>query len=408
MNMVKTIILTEKFQATDEDPFTITCIIANGSYVPITQLSSGFVNDRLNSEERQILSKYAKMEIPPSNENLKETANALKGMFKNDNYNAVLDSYVTKVSEGFKPANNKAPEPPKPKEKPKKEEPKKEEAVRPVTKLTDHLWVYSDDPAIVMVTLDGKATAARFTTNESLLHAGLVEEEMLAIAKYRKLMTQVEAGQEWSNENFYEIFPEIERAHGSLVPKESLVKRNETLANKQRDEQPPAPEEGQVRQKMVVQKGSELQLAKALGMPDELADLFFRKMDGKPYIMNPGLLFLANKKGKGAIQVEDSYDEKTSTWHAVTKIYPLISIQMIEALSKLDPSAQNKALDVLTQPTTGKGSANTTTVVNKNMHKFLREMAQTRSQNRALRAYTGYGDTSAEEMPTGVIDGDVQ
>jgi hypothetical protein len=54
------------------------------------------------------------------------------------------------------------------------------------------------------------------------------------------------------------------------------------------------------------------------------------------------------------------------------------------------------------------GTANIENVQNRSMHKFLREMAQTRALGRALRSYTGYGGTSYEELPDAEISGDVQ
>lgn len=400
--MTKTILLTERFQATDEDPLTIVAMIDNGSYVPITELSPQFVADRLTKQEKEIHGKYSKLEIPPSADRLMETVEALKRMFANDDYTTIIDDYIAKVSEGFKSADQ-VKDPPKAKEKPKKADVKQE---RQKHKLTEHFWVYVDDPSMVMVTINDKDTAARFTPNEALLNAGLAEDEMLKLAKYRKLMTQVEAGQEWNNDSVFEIFPELKAAGGMLITKESLVKRNEVLAAKAKEEQGPAVQ-GQMTHKtiMKVEPGSSLELAKALGMPDELADLFFRRIDNKPYIMNPGLLYLANQKGKGAIQVADSFDEKTGTWSATTRIYPLLTREMIESIAKLDPSVQGKALEIVSEPTIGLGTANRVNVINPKMHPFMREMAQTRSQNRALRAYTGYGDTSAEEMPQGVIEG---
>ena len=43
-------------------------------------------------------------------------------------------------------------------------------------------------------------------------------------------------------------------------------------------------------------------------------------------------------------------------------------------------------------------------VKNSKMYPFLKEMAETRSVNRALRLYTGFGGTSYEEMPESVVE----
>ena len=57
----------------------------------------------------------------------------------------------------------------------------------------------------------------------------------------------------------------------------------------------------------------------------------------------------------------------------------------------------------MAKPTNGIGTANKENVQNSNMHKFLREMAQTRALGRALRSYTGYGSTTYEELPDATV-----
>ena len=57
-------------------------------------------------------------------------------------------------------------------------------------------------------------------------------------------------------------------------------------------------------------------------------------------------------------------------------------------------------------PTKGEGRAGKDNVKNTRMYPFLKEMAETRSVNRALRLYTGYGGTSYEEMPQAQIAAD--
>lgn len=83
--------------------------------------------------------------------------------------------------------------------------------------------------------------------------------------------------------------------------------------------------------------------------------------------------------------------------HKVTK-------EILEGISKLDKDMQKQAFDFLTNPTNGTGRASKNNVKMSTMQAFLREMAQTRAQNRALRAFTGYGGTSAEELPEGQIE----
>ena len=142
------------------------------------------------------------------------------------------------------------------------------------------------------------------------------------------------------------------------------------------------------------------------GIPVELANLFFMKMNEGLYIKNPGLLYLAGKKGYSRIEVSTTYDEKVQEWSAECMIYPKLTKDILEGISKLDKDIQGIALDFATKPTNGTGRASKASVKMTTMHPFLKEMAQTRAQNRALRAFTGYGGTSAEELPEAQIERD--
>lgn len=158
--------------------------------------------------------------------------------------------------------------------------------------------------------------------------------------------------------------------------------------------------------KFEVRPGSELALAKAAGLPPEMANLFFMKLNNNAYIKVSGLQYMAGKIGYQRIEISDRYDENTKTWTAEAKIYPKISIDKLEAISKLTAEVQKLAYEDLSKPTNGIGTANKENVQNTKMHPFLREMAQTRALGRALRSYTGYGGTSYEEMPEAEIERD--
>jgi len=159
--------------------------------------------------------------------------------------------------------------------------------------------------------------------------------------------------------------------------------------------------------KFTVEPGSELAIAKIAGLPPEMANLFFMKLNGNAYIKVAGLQYMAGKIGYRRIEIIDNYDEKSETWTAEAKIYPKIDNKTLEALSKLSPETQKMAYEDLSKPTNGIGTASKENVQNRNMHQFLREMAQTRALGRALRSYTGYGGTSYEELPDAEISGDV-
>lgn len=139
-------------------------------------------------------------------------------------------------------------------------------------------------------------------------------------------------------------------------------------------------------------------LSKQYGIPIELGNLFFVKFDEKLYIKNPGLLYLAGKKGYQGMQFKQHYDEKTQEWVCEYQIYPVVDANVIQAIAKLAPDLQKQALETVTRPTVGEGRASKSNVKMSSMHIFLPEMAQTRAQNRALRAYTGYGGASVEEL----------
>ena len=176
------------------------------------------------------------------------------------------------------------------------------------------------------------------------------------------------------------------------------------------DSIPKTPEEAREKKELAkqkesfqVQNGSEMELAKSVGLPSELADMFFMKLGGKPYIKVAGLQFMAGKIGYQRIEVSSTYDAETETWNAEAKIYPKIGNHTLASIAKLKPELQDRAFDELSKPTNGLGSANTSNVQNASMHKFLREMAQTRAMGRALRAFTGYGSAVYEELPEAEI-----
>lgn len=147
-------------------------------------------------------------------------------------------------------------------------------------------------------------------------------------------------------------------------------------------------------------------VAAQYGIPSEMANLFFMTMDGGLYIKNPGLLYLASKKGYSRIEVTTSFDEKAQEYSAECKIYPKLTKDILEGIGRLDPGLQKMAFEFATQPTNGTGRASKSNVRMSTMHPFLKEMSQTRAQNRALRAFTGYGGTSMEELPDAQIERD--
>ena len=162
-------------------------------------------------------------------------------------------------------------------------------------------------------------------------------------------------------------------------------------------------EQNSEKSKFTVEPGSELAIAKIAGLPPEMANLFFMKLNDNAYIKVAGLQFMAGKIGYQRIEITDRYEESTKTWIAEARIFPKISVDKLATISKLSPEVQKMAYEDLSKPTNGVGTANSENVQNRTMHKFLREMAQTRALGRALRSYTGYGGTSYEELPDAEI-----
>ena len=180
---------------------------------------------------------------------------------------------------------------------------------------------------------------------------------------------------------------------------------------KEETKQPPARQESNVSvpaTKKPMTVGKPEQMAQVYGIPTELANMYFMTIEGALYVKQPGLLYLAAKKGYSRILTTSSYDESKHEWSAETSVYPIVPKEVIMSLGNLDKEMQKQVLDTYYGPTKGYGRASKENVKMSTMHVFLKEMAETRSVNRALRLYTGYGGTSYEEMPNSTIEAEVQ
>ena len=155
---------------------------------------------------------------------------------------------------------------------------------------------------------------------------------------------------------------------------------------------------------MVIGKAE--RMAQMYGIPTELANMFFMTIDGALYVKAPGLLYMASKKEYARILTTSKYNEQTNEWEATTYVFPHIPKEIILSLPGLDKDLQRQVLENYFGPTKGEGRAGKDNVKNTRMYPFLKEMAETRSVNRALRLYTGYGGTSYEEMPQAQIEAD--
>lgn len=297
---------------------------------------------------------------------------------------------------------------------------------RTLVELTDHISYYEDDPLKLLYTDAGnKLNWLKFCSKQFSQKWFSASEQSLTegyrdiadvVAKLTPTSTEAEirhvksllvelvgshVGEEGRKTYFQALG--IDGNTNGIPKSEAEARARKEAKEAEEKAQRQLATQAQEKKTMTVEPGSSLALAQNMGMPPELADLFFRKIDGKPYIMNPGLLYMAGKVGYQRIEVTDKFDEKKGEWVAESRIYPKITSHLIEAIAKLTPEIQKVAFEEATKPTTGIGTASQKNVQNSRMHTFLREMAQTRSQNRALRAYVGYGATTYEEMPEAEI-----
>ncbi len=230
---------------------------------------------------------------------------------------------------------------------------------------------------------------------KSLLYQKQVDENTTAYIDFRREHNGSAEGRRFAKrgDDFIDDPDEIEVLRHFKTERDRLFEQKVDIVSK------PAKHE-----KKELAVGSCEALAVQYGIPLELANMFFKQFDSQMYIKNPGLLYLANKKGYSRIEIVDKFDEKTGEWSAECKIYPRLTKEILEGIGKLAPELQKQGLDFATAPTNGMGRASKDNVMTSAMQPFLREMAQTRAMNRALRAYTGYGGTSAEELPEGQIE----
>ena len=183
---------------------------------------------------------------------------------------------------------------------------------------------------------------------------------------------------------------EVKAMHSGLPPAQGQA---------QETEEKPLPKEMEKKAVMKTEKASDRisVMAHMQGIPVELANMYFMIIDDQLYIKAPGLLHLAAKKGYTKIEVQS--EKQGDGYTATARIYPKMDVEFIRSLNGLPEDVIKEIVDKQYGPTSGYASANKSNVRNTRMHVFLKELAETRAVNRALRLYTGYGGTSYEEMP---------
>ena len=173
------------------------------------------------------------------------------------------------------------------------------------------------------------------------------------------------------------------------------------------DSSPPEkiPEKEKEKKEMVVSKASDRVslMASLHGIPAPLANLFFMLIDDQLYVKSPGLLYMAKKQGYARISISSEEDGKGG-FIASALVYPVIPVEVLKTFAALPHDVLEDIIDTHYGPTIGHGAANKENVKNTRMYPYLKELAETRAINRALRLYTGYGGTSYEEMPDSQIE----
>ncbi len=149
-------------------------------------------------------------------------------------------------------------------------------------------------------------------------------------------------------------------------------------------------------------------LGKAFTVKDLSAELdippgFVLEMNGKPYVSKEGLLLQARRIGYASIEadVKPIDGDPKNGWEAEGRIYRLLTAAEIAMLSKVadmrDTAGFLQAYRDLRRPTTAHATATKENVQMTTLHHRLRELAETRAINRALRLYTGCGLATPEE-----------
>ncbi|MEM4066747.1 MAG: hypothetical protein QXV17_07800 [Candidatus Micrarchaeaceae archaeon] len=270
---------------------------------------------------------------------------------------------------------------------------------RPFHRVSPNLYVYDDDPYHLLLYENEETKKLNLVGNDAMFVKNIILESFLAPEE----MELVKYAREINNEKDSVPTPAIEAMKKKYIDQLNILtyKTEPLLKAATGNSSTALQKQEQEHGKLETTKGEFTSIAQMYGIPPDVANLFFVSIEGNLYIKNPALLYLANKKGYQAIVVSDEYkvDEKgNGYWEATTLIYPKVSEQMIEAISKLPPELQEVMIEYVTRPTNGKATASKETLKTEKNYKYMREIAQTRSQNRALRAYTGYGGTSYEEL----------
>ncbi|MGC9138757.1 MAG: hypothetical protein ACP5G5_07150 [Thermoplasmata archaeon] len=284
-----------------------------------------------------------------------------------------------------------------------------------------NLYFYEDDLKIPLVRSgDGYKNAIFIKDIELKQTLSEDEMELIRIARdINRMMTEIEKKEKEANKtldqnqivNIKSEIADMRVQMEGLIEKYQnkqmeLFKAWENKVQKEEKQMQPTtmPQPKEVPKSFTVSKGAISSIAKQYNIPDDIANLYFMLIDGQLYIKHPGLLYIASRIGYQRIEVSSQYNNETKTWEATAKVYPKIPINLLNILKDIPEPERMVILQYYLQPTIANATANLENVKNTRMYPFLKEMAETRAINRALRLYTGYGGTSFEELPDSEIE----
>jgi hypothetical protein len=124
------------------------------------------------------------------------------------------------------------------------------------------------------------------------------------------------------------------------------------------------------------------------------------EINGKPYVTKEGLLIQARRIGYDSI--EATVTEVRDGWfESEGRVYRSLKPQEVDLLSKINGQDKEtfwRVYQDLRRPTVAHATANPDNVKMGAMKAYMRELAETRAINRALRLFTGCGLVSADEL----------
>lgn len=218
--------LTKHFYALPGDPMVILYEDPKGDYKVITEAKKSYADTAWTGQEIGILADYRKLTIPPGKDEFAATAEKLKGIFGNEAYSEALGTYIRALGQGFQPA-----------QKTLDSGAAGGTQERPTVKITPNFWVYQDDPAHIMITLDGKPSEARFTKDADMMDH-TTPDERKSLAVYRRALTNLERGVGDRNlavTALLSAFPVISHTDADIIPDETMRKYNEVMARDDQD-----------------------------------------------------------------------------------------------------------------------------------------------------------------------------